>query len=267
MKIINRIFCFCLLPGVLAVAISLPARAQEASVDFSPDITLNLDGVVTADEDVSRDDFANVFDIPVGAIPPNADITVYHMLANGDALLSFDITIELPGAVIARPQDVVRYDGVNYSIELDGLSEGIPAGVGIDAASIAGDGDLLLSIDGTVDFGGLVATDEDIIQFDGNDFSLAFDGSTTGIATALDIDAMHFAPDSNEFYFSFDTGGEIENQVFSDEDLLKYNPESDNWSMAYDGSTRHPEWVAGDMDAAFVSFLVGYIFRDGFENF
>ncbi len=263
MRILNRLTCpFALLIASLASTV----LAQEASVDFSPDITLDLDGVITADEDVSRDDFASVFPIPVGSIPANADLTVYHMLPNSDALLSFDITIELPGAVIARPNDVVRYDGVSFSIEFDGSAEGIPDGIGIDALSARLGGNLLLSLDGTVQLGGFVASDEDVVEFDGAAFSLAFDGSAQGIPTALDIDAMHFATENDNFYFSFDTGGEVNGSVFSDEDLVRYDPGSGNWFLAYDGSSRHAGWVAGDLDAAFVTFLVGFIFGDGFEN-
>lgn len=50
-------------------------------------------------------------------------------------------------AVIARPSDVVRRTaGGSYSIEFDGLAEGLPAGARIDALSVDGN-DLLLSFD------------------------------------------------------------------------------------------------------------------------
>lgn len=266
MKTRNRIigFSFCL---ILLVAMPFsPLAAQEASIDFSPDITLNLSGLVTTDENVARDDFANFFPIPVGAIPGNANVTAYHMLSNGDALLSFDITIELPGAVVARPQDIVRYDGVNFSIEFDGLAEGIPSGVGIDAVSALSDSVLQFSLDTAAALPSLVVSDADIIDFDGASFSLVLDGAVAGIPGHLDVDALHFSPENGTFYLSFDTGGEIDGRVFSDEDLVRYDPGSDIWSLAYDGSARSAEWVAGDLDAAFVNFLVGFILKDGFET-
>lgn len=264
MKNVARI-CACIgLPVMLA---STPVAAQLANVDFSPDITLHLAGVVTADENIARDNFSSIVLLPVGAIPANADVTVYHRLANGDSLLGFDITVELPGAVIARPADIVRFDGGAFSIEFDGTAEGIPAGVRIDALSAGVGGNLLMSFDTTVEVSGVTVSDEDIVEFDGMDFSLIFDGSAAGLESAVDLDAMHFATESGDFYLSFDTGGMVDGGVFSDEDLLRFAPGSGNWFMAYDGSQEHANWVAGDLDAAFVEFLVGFILKDGFEAF
>ncbi|RQW79105.1 MAG: hypothetical protein EHM62_06855, partial [Methylococcus sp.] len=141
----------------------------------------------------------------IGAIPPNANLTAYHRFDNGDQLLAFDITIELPGAVIARPADVVRrLANGTFSITFNGAAEGVPAGASIDAVSVDGNGDLLLSFDTTVSLDGLVAADEDVVRFDGAAFSLVFDGSVAGLAPAADLNAFHYAADSGMIFASFD---------------------------------------------------------------
>lgn len=263
----KKLACICACIGLPALLASTSAGAQLANVDFSPDITLHLAGVVTADENIARDNFSNIVLLPVGVIPANADVTVYHRLANGDSLLGFDITVELPGAVVARPADIVRFDGGAFSIEFDGSAEGIPEGVRVDALSAEGGGNLLMSFDSTVEVSGVTVSDEDIVEFDGVDFSLIFDGSAAGLETAVDLDAMHFATESGNFYLSFDISGMVDGGVFSDEDLLRFVPGSGNWFMAYDGSDEHGDWIAGDLDAAFVEFFVGFILKDGFETF
>lgn len=238
------------------------------SLVYSPDITLDLAGQITTDENAAIDDLMGAVVLQnIGAIPANADLAVYHSFGNGDQLLAFDITIELPGAVIAQPSDVVRRtSGGSYSIEFDGSMEGVPAGARIDALSVDQDGDLLMSFDTTVDLGGLTAADEDVVEFDGAAFSMMFDGSAAGLAQSVDVDALHYATDSGLLYVSLDIGGSVGMLTFGDEDLLRFDPGATSWSLAYDGSAEHPAWNAGDLDAAWVMFLAGFIFKDGFEN-
>lgn len=250
-----------------ALLAPLPIAAQIDHVVVSPDITLQLAGLLAADEDAASDDLAsNVVLQDIGEIPANADLAVYHLLDNDDRLLAFDITVELPGGLIAQPRDVVRYDGVNYSIVFDGSAEGIPAGVRLDALGADADGDLLMSFDTTLALSGTTVADEDVVEFDGANFTLLFDGSAAGVPAGADLDALHFDVASGHLFLSFDVGGVVGGTNFNDEDLLEHDPVGDAWSLAYDGSAEHPAWVAGDLDAAFVAFLVGVIFSDGFEN-
>jgi hypothetical protein len=239
-----------------------------ASVIYSPDITLDLGGQVTSDENAALDDLSGSVTLQnIGVIPPNADLSAYHRFDNGDQLLSFDITITLPGPVIARPGDVVRRAANgSFSIEFNGAAEGVPAGARIDAVSVEGNGDLLLSFDTTVGLPSLVAADEDVVGFDGSDFSLVFDGSAAGLTPGADLDALHYASDSGLIYASFDIGGTVGGINFSDEDLLRYDPGTTSWTLAYDGSAEHLAWNAGDLDAVFVTFLPEIFFKDGFES-
>ena len=100
-----------------------------ASADLSPDIAVVLDGQTIEDQDVASDDLVTTVITPIalGSLPNASDVIAYHSLANGDRLLAFDVTVLLPGAETALPGDVVRYDGVGYTIEFDAQAESLPA--------------------------------------------------------------------------------------------------------------------------------------------
>lgn len=251
----------------LVSALANAGTAPVESVIYSPDITLGLAGQITTDENAAVDDLSGTVVLQnIGAIPSNADLTLFHLFGNGDQLLAFDITVELPGGVIARPSDVVRRtSGGIYSIAFDGSAEGVAPGARVDAVSVDGD-DLLLSFDTTVALGGITAADEDVVAFDGASFSVVLDGSSAGVHQSADLDALHYATDTGLMYVSFDIGGSVDGLTFSDEDLLQFNPAGASWAMTYDGSAEHLAWNAGDLDAAWVMFLAGFLFKDGFEN-
>jgi len=251
----------------LAAATFSAGAATPKEVIYSPDITLELAGLLVSDESAAHDNLNGVVTPEaIGAIPSVSELTVFHQLENGDQLLAFDTTIVLPGAVTARPFDVVRHSGSTYSIEFSGASNGVPAGARLDALSMNGAGQLLLSFDTTVSLSGITVADEDVVLFNGSSFSLFFDGSAAGLSPGVDLNALHFAPDSGFLYVSFDTGGAVGGVTFQDEDLLVHNPIGASWNLAYNGAAEHAEWVAGDLDAVFVSFSAGIYFRNGFES-
>jgi hypothetical protein len=240
--------------GTLAAFLWLPPTSRAVtpldSVSASPDVTVELASAPFDDEDVAVDDLLGVVaPASLGTLPANADLTAYHLLANGDQLFSLDTTVELAGSLTVEPGDVVRYDGVSYTLEFDASAEGVPNGVITDAVSVAGSGDLLLSFDTTVDLGAVTADDEDLVEFDGASFSLSFDGSAAGVPAALDLDAAHRLFDGT-LGLSFDGSGQLGGVDFDDEDVLGYDPSGPTWSLLYDGSAQHSEWEGGpDLDA------------------
>ncbi len=240
--------------GVCVSACALLATGSataQAIVSGSPDITIELGaGPVTADEDVAVDNqMGVVLNEMLGPLPEASAINAFGLDVNGDFLISFETTTDLPGSVIARPGDIIRYNGANYSIEFDGLASGLPSGVRVDATSLA-PGGLLLSFDTTVDLGsGLIVADEDLVRWNGSAFSLAFDGSAAGLDTALDIDAAQNLG-GGVFLMSFDTTGQISGIVFDDEDVMRFDGAI--WSLEFDGSAADPDWAAADLDAVMV---------------
>ena len=225
------------------------ARAQ-AVVSASPDVTIALGAanVVTADHAVAVDNRLGIVALAdLGPIPESADVIGYGERLGGDKLMSFDTTVALSGRVVARPGDVVAWDGSVHSIVFDATAEGLPAGVRVDAVSLAADDGLLLSFDTDVSLpGGLTVADEDLVRWDGRRFRLAFDGSAAGVDRALDLDAAQDLG-GDHFLMSFDTAGSIGRLVFQDEDVLRY---ADGvWSLEVDGSALDADWVAADLVA------------------
>lgn len=231
-----------------------PARATSpiSSISASPDVATDLAGTVFRARDVVDDDLAGtVTPADLGALPAGANVVGYHVESNGNRLLAFDGTVLLPGNVVVETRDVVRYDGAIFSLVLDGSLEGLPAGVGIDAITRAGSGDLVLSFDTTVNLGPITAADEDLVRWSTGGHSLLFDGSSLllPVPAHLDLDAAH-RRDQGRLLLSFDTTGTFAGFPFHDEDLLEFDPTTGDWSLAFDASEAVASWPTGtDLDA------------------
>jgi hypothetical protein len=238
-----------LLASVLAG--SADAATPLADLTVSSDVTVSFTAGVFGDEDAIVDDLmGGATAVTPTGIPAAADLAAYHRLANGDVLLAFDVTVALPGSITARAGDVVRFDGVDYTIELAAIDH-FPSGARVDALTEASNGDLLLSLDVTVTLDGVTAADEDLLRFDGAVFTLFFDASSTGIDPALDLDGAMLLPASGGLLASFDGGGSVDEVSFGDEDLIEYDFGATSWTLAYDGSTAQVDWPNADLDAVF----------------
>jgi hypothetical protein len=237
---------------VLAAAQPVGAR------EISTDVTVDLSGTLAADEDVVEDVGAAPARIDLGALPENADLIGYSVAPGGDVLFTLDTTVLLPGGLSVTPRDVVRYNGANYTIELRGADRGIPVGAKIDAIGVL-EGDLLLSFDVTVAVGGITAADEDLLRLETTQpdvWSLLFDGSARGIPAGADLDGADAIDGTSSLALSFDIAGTVGGVSFADEDILGFDRSSQTWSRIYDGSARHGDLVAADVDALFVPELV-----------
>jgi len=235
---------------LIAIALAAPASAQ-STVSLSPDVTIAVGGanLVVQDEDVVVDNQLGIVLLEsLGTLSPANDVLGHAVDANGHRLFTLANAASLPGGVFARGGDVVRFDGAAYSIAFDATAEGVPAGARTDAVSLA-PGGLLLSFDTTVNLGGTVADDEDLVRWSGGAFSLAFDGSAAGLATGLDVDGAQDLG-GGAFLISFDTSGSVGGVVFSDEDVLRFDGAV--WSLEVDTSTLDADWVAADVDAVAV---------------
>ncbi len=213
----------------------------------SPDITIELGGVNLDPENVGMDNlFGAVVPISLGNLPTGINLTAYHLFANGDQLFSMDWTIALPG-LNAGPEDVVRQTGDFYSLEFDGSAKGALSGTSVDAVSII-EGDLLLSFDTAVIIGVDTFQKEDLVRFDGSEFTLFFDGSAAGVVEGLNLDAAHFLGGTN-LALSFDGDGSLPGVVFADEDVLEYDMLTGEWEITYYGSNEHLAWSGANLDA------------------
>ena len=239
-----------LAPSLLALPLLMPlAASAQAVVSASPDVTIALGpgDVVTSDEAVAADNQLGIVALQgLGAIPSSADVTGYADAGGGTFYFSLDTTVSLPSGVVARPADVVSWNGASHALVFDSALHGIPSGVQVDAIGVTATNGLLLSFDTDVALpGGLVVADEDLVKFDGASFALALDGSAAGIDRALDVDGAQDV--GGGYLVSFDTAGTVGGVTFQDEDILRVVGGS--WTMAFDASSADADWSAADLDA------------------
>ena len=256
---------------VWVVPVMLSAPALEGAVPLesftgSYDVTLQLGGEIFTDEQLIFNNLLGlVSSVDLGPLPPAAQLSAFHLESNGDRLFVLDTTVVLPGtALIARPQDVIRWEGSTYDLVFQGQSQGVPPTAQIDALSRLPQGDLILSFDVSLELDGVVAHDEDLLRFDGASFSMLFDGSAAGIGPAFDVDAADILPDGT-LLISLDIGGQLGTAVFGDEDVLKWDGPSSVWSLTIDGSVLDGQLLAADLKSLAVGVIEELIFRDGFE--
>lgn len=126
---------------------------------------------------------------PVLSFPPMTAVDALHKMDRpGHWLFSVEAPTELPPGSGAwfQPEDVIQFDGANYTYWLIGASAGIPAGVNVDALFLFQDdfGPLVLSFDVPTTFGAVTYDPADLVQFSGGVFTLFFDGSATGLGVA-----------------------------------------------------------------------------------
>jgi hypothetical protein len=248
MRPLLTILVGCALVPLSLGALAWPAVAQNA-VSVSPDVTVPLSGTVAADEDVALDDLlGGVALASLGGLPANAAVTAYHRLPGGDQLFAVDTALQLPGPLVVERRDVVRYDGASYTLQFDGSARGVPNGAAVDGVSVTALGQLLLSFDTTVQVGGVVAADEDVVGWDASGFALALDGSALGIPRELDVDGIHDLQDTRGA-LSFDGSGVLGGVAFADEDVLIFDFVQGTWTLAYDGSVQHAALAAADVEA------------------
>jgi len=237
----------CLMTGSLVAASGVAVAATPIDVaSSSPDVTIDVGGTVYADEDVAVDDLGGMsMAEDLGGLVPDSAVDAFHREYGGDRLFSLETTLSLPGSVVAGPEDVVRWDGSAYTLELDGTAEGVPSGVGIDAVSRDRDGELLVSFDVSVSLDGTTFADEDIASFSGGLFTMLMDGSAEGVDVALDLDGLHRYPWSRALAVSFDGSGSVGGVAFDDEDVVELATDG-SWSLALDASGIDPDWSASD---------------------
>ena len=253
MRIVHQVVAVGFL---LAWPLAVHALTSLGSIRYSPDVTVVLGGVTVDHNEVAEDDLSGgVSVVNIGTVPSSAIVTAYDRLPNGHQLLSFDTTVSLPGGVIARRGDVVRFDGAAYTIELDAGANGVPSGAVTDAVSEIGPGDLLVSFDVAVEIGGVFADDEDLLRFHGGTISLFFDGSAAGIDPALDLDAAHFLPANGHLLLAFDGSGTVGGVSFAQSDVLEYAPATGAWEASYRGTSEHAGWAAAELHG--LSAVVG----------
>jgi hypothetical protein len=242
--------------GVVIFAATSPSHAVD-QVSISPDIAVDLAGAVIDDHQVVNDDqMGLLIPLPLGAFVDRTDIDAYHSATSGSRLYSLDTVTNLGGGLIVEAADVVEFDGVVDTLVFDASAVFAAAsidgvGVNLDAVSVDGLGEILVSFDTTIDLGGgVIADDEDLVRFDGvTTFTTVFDGSLESIDPALDLDGAHYRASDGHLFLSFDGSGNVAGVDFEDEDILEFDSVGPTWTKFYDGSALHADLKAADVIA------------------
>lgn len=160
--------------------------------------TVELPGpVVARPGDVVRQtgaSFSIELDAEANGVPAGARCDALTRDLAGNLWLSFDVGVELPGAVFVDDSDLVRLDAPStWTVVFEAAGAGVPDALDLDGASRLPDGDLWLSFDGSESLGGVEFGDEDVLEYDTTlaTWSLAYDASAQDAAwRSADADAV-----------------------------------------------------------------------------
>ncbi len=163
------------------------------------------------------------------------------------------------GGVSASDEDILRFDGVTWSLFFDGSDVGVGS-LDLDAFYVVDPSnpttDILMSFDKAATLNGIAVDNTDVVRFHPSSlytntvgtFSMYFDGNVVGLDTSSeDIDALDLLPPTANFpngrLLVSTTGNAVVPGVSGlDEDILAFTPTfpgdntSGTWAMYFDGS-------------------------------
>jgi len=229
---------------------------QAGSIPFSqlvssPDVTLDMGGQLAGGSSLITHLAGGATGVSeFAALPRIVNLDAYHLLTSGDALFSVDSNVSVGGITIG-PADVIRHNGGSYSVEFSTTSHGVPPGVNLDALTADAQGNLVMSFDTAIELGGIDARRSDLVLYDGATFTRVFHGTAEGVPTGLGLDAVHRLLPGEVLLLSFDGSGEIDGQRFDDDDVMRFDPQSGDWQLAWAGDEQLTPWLGANLDALF----------------
>ncbi len=187
----------------------------------------------------------------------------------GNAMLASFAATGTVGGVAFADEDVLRFDGQNWSLIFDGSDVGAGS-VDLYGISIVDVDTFLMTFSANVTLpagngGTLAVTPQDIVQFDAaslgdttaGTFSMYLNGIDVGLDTSGEtIDALSVLPDGR-ILISTTVDSAVPGVAGKDEDLLAFTPTSlgdttsGTWAMYFDGSdVGLADLTSEDIDAA-----------------
>ncbi len=168
----------------------------------------------------------SVASAPTAAVNPPPPAILYF---------SLNVGMTLPGAVTVANEDIIGWNGTDFSVLFDGSDVGLD-GARLDAVTVISANEILISISSRQSVPGIAGTvdDSDIVKFvatqlgdtTAGTFDLYFDGSDVGLANSSeDVDALDVLDDGR---LVISTNGSFSVPEVSglDEDLLVFTPTS-----------------------------------------
>ena len=167
------------------------------TVVFSLDEDAFLPGVgLVADEDLvsfNGTTFGIWWDGSAYGLPPEVNLDAVHVISPTEFLFSLEEDAVLPGVGLVADEDIIRFSGGTFSMELDGSAIGIHPEADVDAISILPNTmplTYILSLDSANLIGGSLYDDADLIAYSVGGFSKFFDAAVNGILPEVNINAV-----------------------------------------------------------------------------
>ena len=261
----------CALQALLSLVAAASLWGQEPEAmqyKLSPDIDIALNGFTFGDTSIVVDDGNGAFS-DGGALNLSTvkglDESSFGLLVcfetvidgGGEAwlpslpiLIGETLTDDFPNGLVL-PDDQAPDLQVQSGQMSDARADAVTTMPAIGPLGPTGALVILLSWDISVKLeNGTVVDDEDLWGPENN--GLFFDGSAAGVDSALNLDAAHYLPGTDQLLLSFDGSGVVGGVAFDDEDVLRYDRLGQTWAMAYDASLKDVAWVPADLDALWV---------------
>lgn len=180
-----------------------------------------VDGISYSDEDILVYDtkdgtWSILFDgSKAGLDARGVDVDAFYVEDDGSILISLDKSGVILGDLTVDNSDIIRfnlttpgdYSTGTYELFLDGSAVGLEdtERENIDAITFAANGDLVISVNGNFNAGGVTAKDEDLLSFNftSNTWGLYFVGAQVGLDTNTDEDVdSAWIDDSGDIFLS-----------------------------------------------------------------
>ncbi|MBD2355862.1 PQQ-binding-like beta-propeller repeat protein [Tolypothrix sp. FACHB-123] len=168
--------------------------------------TGTVSGIDYSDEDILVYDskegtWSKFFDgSEAGLGARGVDVDAFYVEDDGSILISLDKSGVVLGDLIVDSSDIIRFKPTTpgdystgaYELFLDGSAVGLEdtERENIDAITFAPNGDLVISVNGNFNAGGVTAKDEDLLRFNSSSqtWELYFVGAQIGLDTNIDED-------------------------------------------------------------------------------
>ena len=242
-----------------AASETVPVYQQPPASLSAPAIDID-DQIRPADSgfDIGADEYGALPANPPGSDPGSGPTTKLYLSLDGSATLP-----GASGSLSVSDEDILGFDGTNYSLFFDGSDVGL-SGQDVDGFAIVSANTVLLSFRSSFTLSGVGSiSDSDVVQFTGTlgdatsgTFSLYFDASDVGLTTSgEDVDAVELLLDGSLVVSTTDNFS-VPGVSGADEDLVRcvgtFGPTTTcTWSMYLDGSDI--DLSSEDVDAAAVA--------------
>jgi len=158
---------------VLVLAVASPVAA--ASFHLTPDAPVSPTGVTILPWEIAL--YNGAYGVQAG-VAAGTTLDALHQMNDGSWLLSVESPTTLGGATYRR-DDIVRYDGVSFSLFFSGSGAGVPIDSDIDAVFLDGGdtGHVIVSFDVPAILGGTLFEPSDLVDISSAVPAAYFDAS------------------------------------------------------------------------------------------